>query len=479
MAVLVLVGGQQGQEGTGLVADVLGARAKVVVRYAIAAAARLSVHTPNGDVSLSILPPTITQPRTITLLGTSTIIPLWLLVAELDALTAHGVDVGRFFISNRAHIIMPYHVRAEELEQQAYGTPQIDPPGIGVSAALADKINRIGIQAGDLLNEELLLTKLTRALAVRELVLTKAYDQEPFALHHIYNEYLAFGRRLRQHIVDPRLIIGRALAGDHPLMLESDQSALLDPDVGAYPFVSGASLSVGAAVSANDIQPTAISAVLGVFRSYIRHSHNAPLPTAMTDGEVMRLARNPEGKPPPFPLPPGLPPRAPLPTLAGIQHGEQHGYMSSMPRQTGSLTSYRYGWFDCVAARTVVRRNALSALALTHLSDLDACPTIKICIGYAHDGSRLTEMPGDLATLRAVQPIYEEIPGWQAPTNSVRRYADLPLNAQAYIRRIQRYLGLPVALVGLGDSPQQTIALFDPFSATELALPALNGKSNR
>ncbi len=426
---MALIGGQWGEEGKGKLTELLGEQCKVVVRYSGGGRLAQPVENQFGSFKLRYVPRSIFYSKTISVLGAGMVIDPQRLGEELEALRQSGIDLRRFYISEQAHIVMPYHLLLEQAEHKAYGTPLVDVQGSGLGPAYADKISRIGIRISDLLQEELFLSRLSKTLNVKNDILTKVFGQPPLSLQKVYQEYLGYGRNLRDHIFDTRLILQRALESNHRILLESDQGSMLDIDFGAYPFVSNASPTVGAASSSSGLPPSAISSAVGVFATYISCTHSGPFPTEMTEIEAQPFIE--------------------------VRSGSTNSLSES---------KRRFGWFDAVAARFVVQLNGLTSVSLTQLDGLDTFETIKICTEYQVHDAALTRYPADLPTLKSVRPVYQEIPGWQTSTAHINNYKDLPPACQNFILLLQSVLGVRIDIISTGKERSDTIVLRDPFA---------------
>ncbi|HEX2911148.1 MAG TPA: adenylosuccinate synthase [Chloroflexia bacterium] len=437
MTVLAIIGGQWGEEGKGKLTELLGEQAKVVARYSGGGGLRQPVQNQFGSFSLQYIPRSVFNSKTITILGAGMVLEPKTLVEELQALRQRGVDLRRFYISEQAHVVMPYHLLVEEAERKVYNTPLVDTPGSGLGPAYADKFSRIGIRMSDLVQEEHFLSRLSKTLAVKNDILTKVFGLQPLSLQKVYHEYLNYGRELRDHIFDTRLILQRALDSNHRILLESDQGSMLDMDFGAYPYVSNAAPTVGAASNSSGVPPSAISGAVGVFSGYISRSMSGPFPTEMTAEEAKPLLR--------FRL-----------STASLR-----------PAHTGTLNGdsvRRFGWFDVVSARFVAQLNGLTSIAITNLDGLDNFETIKVCVEYQVHDAALTRFPADLATLRAVRPVYQEFPGWKSSTNGANSFGDLPAACQNFILALQNLIGVRIDIVSTGSNHSDTIMLRDPFA---------------
>jgi adenylosuccinate synthase len=289
--------------------------------------------------------------------------------------------------------------------------------------------------------EEQFLSRLSKTLIVKNEILTKVYQMPALTLQKVYQEYLSYGRELRDHIFDTRLILQRALESGHRILLESDQGSMLDMDFGAYPFVSNVAPTVGAASSSSGVPPSSITGVVGVFGAYISRSQGGPFPTEMAKEES-----------------------APLMRLRTMEHLLQNSRNGSHSIPAATETMRRFGWFDTVAARFVSQINGLTSIALTNLDGLDSFDTIKICTEYQVHDAALTRFPADLTTLRAVRPVYQEVPGWKASTAQISSFAELPPACQNFLLRLQSFIGVRIDLISTGPERRATIMMRDPFT---------------
>ncbi len=439
MTVLALIGGQWGEEGKGKFTELLGESAKVVVRYSGGGNLRQPVMNEQGRFNLQFIPRSIFNAKVITVLGAGMVLDPKRLVEEMEALVGMGINLKRLFISEQAHLIMPYHSIFEEQERRVYGTPVIDTMGSGLGPAYADKVSRIGIRIGDLMQEEQFLSRLSKTLTVKNEILTKVYKQEALNLRDIYQQYLSYGRALRERIFDTRLILQKALDDGHRVLLESDQGSMLDLDFGSYPYVSNASPTVGAACVGCGIPPTAIQGAMGVFGAYIIRAQTGPFPSEMAKEDS-----------------------APL-----IHFRNMEGTVRNGRRPTNPITGEKYrrfGWFDAVAARFVAQLNGLTSIGLTYLDGLDNHKTIKICTAYQVHDSSITRFPSDMSTIKVASPIYEEMPGWETSTAHIKHFEDLPPACQSFVQRISQLVGVRVDMVSTGPNREDTISMRDPFT---------------
>jgi adenylosuccinate synthase len=442
MTVVVLVGGQWGEEGKGKITELLSEQSKVVARFSGGGSIRQPVASNLGHFNLQFIPRSIFSSKAISVLSAGMIIDPRRLLQEMDELARHGVDLRRLFISEQCHVVMPYHSILEEQERRAYGTPSVDALASGFGPAFADKMSRIGIRMSDLVQEEMLLSRLSKVLAVKNDILTKVFSKEPLSLQQIYHEYVGFGRRLRERMFDTRLILQRALESDHRILLESDQGSMLDLDFGPYPYVSNIAPTAGAATFGSGVPPSQVSSVIGVFSAYITRHQTGPFPTEMSKEEAapLTLMRMPKPNP-----------ELASPSEAPITPSNNTGH------------ARRHGWFDAVAARFVAQLNGMTSMVLTHLDGLDTFATIKICTRYQVYDAAISRFPSDLSTLRVAQPVYEEMPGWLTTTAHITSYAQLPPNCKDFIQRIQTLVGVPISIISTSPERDDNIILRDPF----------------
>ena len=428
MPAIVVVGGQWGDEGKGRIVDLLAQKANIVARYSAGNNAGHTIINELGEFKLHLVPAGIFYPDKLCLIGNGVVVDCAELLREIKDLESRGVSVrGRLFLSDRAHVIMPWHRLIDELDEKLRGEGAIGTTGRGVGPAFVDKVARAGVRMADLVDPEALLSLLSFLVPYKNAVLQKLYSADPLEMESVADEYRDFGARLAPYVADTSSLVHQALKTGDTVLLEGAQGSLLDLDSGTYEYVTSSvpsSLAAGAAIGMG-IGPTQIQTVLGVFKAYNTRVGNGPMPTELLD-ETGRLLR--EGGPKP-----------------------EYGSTTGRPR--------RCGWFDGVAARHSVRINGLSSAALTRLDVLDPLPTIKVCTAYRVHGEETDSMPAAGAALAAAQPVYKELPGWQKQTAGIRRFGDLPPEAQSYVRFIQDMLGVKICLVSVGPEREQAIRL--------------------
>lgn len=420
MPVIVIIGAQWGDEGKGKVVDMLAEKARFVVRFSGGDNAGHTVVNHLGEFALHIIPSGIFSPQTTSIIGNGVAINPAVLLKEMDQLNQRGVDTSRLIISDRAHLIMPYHILLDGLEEKWRGGQAIGTTHKGIGPAFADKAARLGIRAGDLLDKEALRKRLRFILDYKNAVLTKVYEEKPLSFDEVYRQYCRYGERLKSYIQDTTDILAVSHR-DELVLLEGAQGALLDPDFGTYPYTTSSSSLAGGASLGSGIACNNVTGILGVFKVYCTRVGSGPMPTELKDetGDLIR------------------------------ETGHEYGTTTGRPR--------RCGWFDAVAARFSSRINGFTRTALTRLDILDKFPTLKICVGYKLDGKTIDYFPASIAALERCQPIYEELPGWQSPTTHIRQYRELPLRARQYAKRLEKLTGCPISLICVGPEREQTI----------------------
>ncbi len=421
MPVIAVVGGQWGDEGKGKIIDFLAEKVEVVVRFAGGDNAGHTVINPYGEFKMHLVPSGIFYPQVTCIIGNGVVINPAVLLTELDELRNRRVDINQLIISDRAHLIMPYHILLDGLEEERRGKEALGTTRRGIGPAFADKVARLGIRAGSLLDRNIFLKQLSSTLEVKNAILTKVYQHPPLLLEEIFEQYCHYGELLTPFIKETVSILGRALARGKPILLEGAQGTLLDPDFGTYPYVTSSSPLAGGGSIGAGIGPMAFDRVIGVFKAYITRVGSGPMPTELQDkvGELIR------------------------------EKAHEYGTTTGRPR--------RCGWFDAVAGRFSVQVNGFSDIALTHLDVYDGFPSIKICTAYRFDNNVLDSFPSDAAILEKCQPIYEELPGWQVATSEIRDFAQLPSEAHRYIARLEELLSCPVNCIAVGPKRKQLV----------------------
>ena len=421
---LAVLGAQWGDEGKGKIVDLLTPRFDIVARYQGGHNAGHTVYVNGTKFVLRLIPSGILHPDVVCVIGNGVVVDPQALFGELDELTRNGINVkNRLFVSDKAHLILPYHRDLDLLSEARRGERKIGTTSRGIGPAYEDKIGRRGIRAGDLADPKALEQNVRDNVVARNrLVQDSHMEWQP-----VLQQLLESGARLLPIVRDISLMLAEAMRAGQSILFEGAQGTLLDIDHGTYPYVTSSNASIGGVCTGLGVGPRAIDGVLGVVKAYTTRVGEGPLPTELTGDMGNRLRDS----------------------------GNEYGAVTGRPR--------RCGWYDAVAVRYGVRINGLDALALTKLDVLDGLERIEICTAYRCGSRTLTEFPSDLSQLAACEPIYESMPGWDAPTKGARRFADLPENARRYIARLEQVSGVPAAIVSTGSDREDTI-LREDFS---------------
>jgi adenylosuccinate synthase len=427
----VVIGGQWGDEGKGRVVDLLARDASVIARYSAGNNAGHTIINHLGLFALHLVPAGIFYSDKTCLIGNGVAIDPHVLLDEIDSLESQGVSTERLFVSDRAHVIMPYHPMIDQLDEKLRGDAAVGTTGRGVGPAFADKVSRIGIRMGDLVDPEGFRTRLSFVLPYKNAILTKLYDAEPLSFEEIYDTYGEYAFRLAPRVCDTSAIARKALGRGENVLLEGAQGALLDLDSGTYDYVTSSvpsSTSPGAAIGMG-IGPGEITKVVGVYKAYMTRVGNGPMPTELLDetGQILRIS-------------------GPRPEV---------GTTTGRPRRTG--------WFDAVASRYSASLNSVTGVALTRLDVLDEFPAIQVCTSYKIDGASVESPPASIAAFERAEPQFEEMPGWKSDSTQARRFEELPENAQRYVKRIGELIGRPIEIVSVGPEREQVIIVDKPL----------------
>ena len=419
-SVTVVVGTQWGDEGKGKLVDLLSGEADLCMRFQGGGNAGHTVVNAFGEFKFHQVPCGIFNPACLSIMGTGTVIDPPALLEELESLARQNIALAPMLISDRAHIVMPYHKILDEVEDRARGQYRVETTGRGIGPAYTDKVARIGIRVQDLLDEDVLRAKLEILLRRTNALLTNVYGQPPFEKEQLVAECLRWGEQLKARIVDTVPLLRSALKEGKRIMLEGQLSAMKDLDWGSYPFVTSSSpTAAGAAVGAG-IPPRQISRVIGVAKAYSTQVGTGPMPTELK-GESGAALR---------------------------ELGGEFGATTGRPR--------RIGWFDAVVTRYVSEINGCTELAITKLDVLDSLAEIPVCTAYRYQGEHLTDLPGPLVHEQC-EPVYKVFPGWQRSTQTAHSMQDLPRNARTYLDYLSELTQLPIHSVGVGPHREQTI----------------------
>lgn len=415
---LAVLGAQWGDEGKGKIVDLLTPGFDIVARYQGGHNAGHTVYVGGTKFILRLIPSGILHPGITCVIGNGVVVDPQALLAEVDELVNKGVNIdNRIVISDKAHLILPYHRDLDLLSEARRGERKIGTTSRGIGPAYEDKIARRGIRAADLADAKALEQDVRdNVMARNRLVQDTTMDWRP-----VLDQLVTDGARIRPWVRDVSLMLSEAMHDGKSVLFEGAQGTLLDIDHGTYPFVTSSNASVGGVCTGLGISPRLIGGVLGVAKAYTTRVGEGPLPTELS-GEMGERLR---------------------------ESGHEYGAVTGRPR--------RCGWYDAVAIRYSVRINGLDALALTKLDVLDGVERLDICTAYRCGSQTLTEFPSDIARLASCKPVYETMSGWSSPTRSLRRFADLPEAARRYVSRLEEVSGVPVALISTGSERDDTI----------------------
>ena len=440
LANVVVIGAQWGDEGKGKITDLLSGSADVVVRYQGGVNAGHTVVVDNQTFKLHLIPSGILYPDTECIIGSGTVIDPRILIEELDQLESLKISTKNLMISQTAHVTMPYHRLLDQASEQQRGSQKIGTTGRGIGPTYADKSERTGIRIIDLMETESLPEQLRWTISNKNVILEKLYNLPPLDPEAVIEEYLQYAERLRPHVVDASLKIYAAVQDRRNILFEGAQGTLLDLDHGTYPYVTSSNPVAGGACVGTGVGPTMIDRVIGVAKAYTTRVGEGPFPTEMVDGIGQVLC----------------------------DRGAEFGTTTGRQR--------RCGWFDAVIGRYAVRINGLDCLAITKLDVLDGLDEIKVCIAYDIDGERCEHFPSSARTFARCEPIYETVPGWKESTADCRKLEDLPQTALDYLKFLAELMKVPIAIVSLCASRDQTIIVEDPIHGPKRALLDADGQ---
>ncbi len=421
MPTLVLTGAQWGDEGKGKITDYLAERAEMVVRSMGGNNAGHTVEAAKKTYKLHLIPSGILYSEKLCVIGNGVVIEPKALLEEIDYLESQGVSCDHLRISDRAHLIFPYHIELDGLAEALRANNDIGTTKKGIGPAYMDKAERCGIRMCDFYNPEQFAAKLYENIAAKNLQLEKIYSREPLNPHAIVKEYMGYMLRLKPYITDTSVLVHRAIKEKKNVLFEGAQGTLLDIDLGTYPYVTSSYPTSGGVTIGTGIGPTMIEQVIGIAKAYTTRVGKGPFPTELFDetGEAIR------------------------------QKGHEFGTTTGRPR--------RCGWLDLVILNYAARVNGLTGWALTRVDTLGGFDTVRICTAYKKDGKTITDFPASLEDLSRCEPVYEEMEGWSDEIGDVRSFEALPENAQKYIHRIEELTGVPAAIVSVGPGRDQTI----------------------
>ena len=430
MPASVVIGGQWGDEGKGRIVDLLAREATVIARYSAGNNAGHTIVNDLGKFALRLVPAGIFYGTKDCVIGNGCAIDPAVLLDEIEMLRSRNVSTERLHISDRAHIIMPWHPLIDRADEDLRGELAIGTTGRGVGPAFADKVGRSAMRMTDLIDPHAFYERLRVLLPYKNAVLQKLYGLPPLDFDTVHDQYRQLGDKLAPYVTDTSLVVQDALDRGEEVLLEGAQGALLDLDFGTYEFVTASvpsSTAPGAALGVG-IGPVHIKRVVGVYKAYMTRVGNGPMPTELLDEEGERIR----------------------------SAGQEYGTVTGRPR--------RCGWFDAVASRYSVRFNGVTSAVISRLDILDGFPTIRVCTAYETDRDVLRSFPANTAQLARCHPVYEDFPGWLKPTSDCRTWDDLPENARRYLLRLEELISAPVDVISVGPAREQAIQRRAVFS---------------
>lgn len=434
LANVVVIGAQWGDEGKGKITDLLSRSADMVVRYQGGVNAGHTIVVDDRVLKLHLIPSGILYPETICLIGPGTVVDPKVMLGELDMLLANEIDIGGLQLASTAHVTMPYHRLLDQAIEKQRGDRRIGTTGRGIGPTYADKSQRSGIRVIDLLDEQRLRERLEGPLKEKNQLLETIYGVSPLDAEAVLQEYLGYGKRLEPHVVECTRVIHQAARARKNILFEGAQGTLLDLDHGTYPYVTSSNPVSGGACIGAGVGPTLIDRVIGVAKAYTTRVGEGPFPTELSGSLNDQLT----------------------------ERGGEFGTTTGRRR--------RCGWFDGVIGRYAVQVNGLDCLAITKLDVLDELDEIQVCVAYELDGERIEHFPSSSDDFARCRPIFETLSGWQCSTEDCRQLKDLPAAAMAYLRFLADLMEVPIAIVSLGASRDQTIVVEDPIHGPKRAL---------
>ncbi|CAI9394273.1 MULTISPECIES: adenylosuccinate synthase [Bacillaceae] len=427
MSSVVVVGTQWGDEGKGKITDFLSENAEVIARYQGGNNAGHTIKFNGETYKLHLIPSGIFYKEKISVVGNGMVVDPKAIIAELKYLHDRNVTTDNLRISNRAHVILPYHLKLDEVEEESKGANKIGTTKKGIGPAYMDKAARIGIRIADLLDREVFEEKLARNLVEKNRLLERIYETEGFKLEDILNEYYEYGQQIKQYVCDTSVVLNDALDDGRRVLFEGAQGVMLDIDQGTYPFVTSSNPVAGGVTIGSGVGPTKIKHVVGVSKAYTSRVGDGPFPTELND-EIGNQIR---------------------------EVGREYGTTTGRPR--------RVGWFDSVVVRHARRVSGITDLSLNSIDVLTGIETLKICVAYKYKGEVMEEFPASLKVLAECEPVYEELPGWTEDITSCKTLSDLPANARHYLERVSQLTGIPLSMFSVGPDRTQTNIIHSPW----------------
>ena len=429
MSSVVVIGAQWGDEGKGKIVDYLAQKADAIVRYSGGSNAGHTVVVDDVAYKLRLLPSGILYNGKTCFLGNGVVINPGVVLKEIQTMKDQGVEISNLLISDRAHVVFPYHERLDELQEIALGVHKIGTTKGGIGPCYMDKYARTGIRMCDLLDPEVLAEKLQVQLSAKNALFTKIYNVEPLDYDEMLKTYLNYAEILRPYVTDTSVALEEFFDADKNVLFEGAQATFLDIDHGTYPYVTSSNPTAGNASTGSGIGPKKINHVVGVVKAYTTRVGEGPFVTELldTDGPGTKLRDT----------------------------GHEYGTVTGRPR--------RCGWLDAFMIKYSARVNSLDYLAITRLDILDNMESIKMCVGYEIDGKAIANIPANLKVLAQVKPVFEEFKGWMTDITGVRNFEELPIEAKAYLKRLSEFAGVELGIVSVGPNRKQTIVLKEFF----------------
>ena len=429
MTSVVVVGTQWGDEGKGKITDFLSANAEVIARYQGGDNAGHTIVIDGKKFKLHLIPSGIFFPEKISVIGNGVVVNPKSLVKELAYLHEEGVSTDSLRISDRAHVILPYHIELDRLQEESKGENKIGTTIKGIGPAYMDKAARVGIRIADLLDRDVFAERLRINLEEKNRQFTKLYDAGALSFDDIFEEYYEYGQQIKQYVTDTSVILNDALDNGKRVLFEGAQGVMLDIDQGTYPFVTSSNPVAGGVTIGSGVGPSKIDKVVGVCKAYTSRVGDGPFPTELFDEVGDRIR----------------------------EVGHEYGTTTGRPR--------RVGWFDSVVMRHSRRVSGITNLSLNSIDVLSGLDTVKICVAYDLDGERIDHYPASLGQLKRCKPIYEELPGWSEDITGVRHLDELPENARNYVRRVGELVGVRISTFSVGPDRDQTNILESVWSS--------------
>jgi len=429
MSATVVVGAQWGDEGKGKVIDYLAERADVVVRFQGGANAGHTVQVGDETYKFHLLPSGILRPEKLNVIGNGVVVDPAKLIEEVDALRGRGYEVSNLRVSDRAHVVMPYHKVIDRLEEEAKGQLKAGTTLRGIGPAYEDKVGRLGIRFVDLLEEDVLRAKLQLIVPIKQKVITALGGTETLSIEELHKQGAAWGARLKEHVVDASVLLDDQLRKGRRVLFEGAQGTHLCIDHGIYPFGTSSNCVAGAAATGGGVGPTRISTVLGVVKAYTSRVGTGPFPTELS-GPLAEYIR---------------------------EKGKEYGTTTGRPR--------RVGWLDLVMLRYSVRVNGLTGLAVTRLDVLAGIPELQVCMAYKHGGQKVRDFPASMKVLAECEPVLEAFDSWEDLAGEEWRkaakqgYKELPTELRRYVEFVSAEVGVPNDLLSVGAGREDTLDL--------------------